>query len=86
LVKVDEMKTKWIIEGLPDYRVGEDGNIYRLSFQSGLKWYAPRLIKEQYPQRFRLNNSWWTKKQLRGRLKRDESPVIIFEQKSDCPF
>lgn len=80
------MKTKWIIQGLPNYRVAEDGNIYRLSFQSGDRWYEVRLIKEQYPHRFRLNNSWWTKDQLRNKLKLDESPIIIFEEKSECPF
>lgn len=80
------MRSKWIIEGFKDYKIGEDGNIYKLPFFSKGKWYQCRVVKEQYPNRFRLNNSWWTKEQLRGKIKKDLNVSQLFVEKSDCPF
>lgn len=80
------MKSKWVIEGFDQYRIGEDGNIYRLPFFNGKKWYQCKVVKEQYPNRFRLAGTWWTKDQLRGKIKRDLSPVQLFFEKNDCPF
>lgn len=80
------MKSKWIIQGLDNYRVGEDGNIYKLPFLSNLKYYETRLVKEQYPSRFRLNNEWYTKKRLRKLLVNDTSPIVLIEEKNNLPF
>ena len=80
------MRSKWIIKGLGNYRVGEDGNIYKLPFLSNLKYYETRLVKEQYPSRFRLNNEWYTKKRLRNLLVKDTEPVVLMEEKDNLPF
>ena len=80
------MKSKWRVVGLDEYVVGEDNNIYRIPFESNGKWYDFRLIKEQYPQRFRLNKSWWTKNQLRHKLVKDNNPVAIFNEICDILF
>lgn len=80
------MVSKWVIEGFKEYKIGEDGNIYRLPFFSNGKWYQCRLIKEQFPNRFRLNSTWGTKNQLRHKIKKDLNPTRLFAEKSDCPF
>jgi hypothetical protein len=80
------MVSKWRFIGLENYVVGEDNKIYKLPFTSNKRYYNFREIKEQYPQRFRLNGSWYTKQLLRKKLQKDLNPIIIHENISDCPF
>jgi hypothetical protein len=80
------MKSKWMIQGLDNYRVGEDGNIYKLPFSSNFKYYETRLVKEQYPSRFRLNDEWYTKKRLRKLLVKDTNPIVLIDINDNLPF
>jgi len=41
------------------------------------KSYSWRLIKKQYPNRWRLNNEWYSKNQLRPKLYLNPNPEII---------
>jgi len=80
------MRSKWIIKGLEEYRVGENNKVYRLPFFSKGKYYEVREVKMQYPNRFRLNKEWWNTKQLRSKLVKDKNPIILLPEISDCPF
>tara|TARA_R110000822_G_scaffold216485_3_gene351167 strand:+ start:597 stop:839 length:243 start_codon:yes stop_codon:yes gene_type:complete len=80
------MKSKWLIDGFDNYRVGEDNKVYRLPFFNSNKYYEVREIKIQYPKRYRLNNTWWSTKQLRNKLRIDKNPIILLPEISDCPF
>tara|TARA_R110002020_G_scaffold223898_3_gene433159 strand:- start:3320 stop:3559 length:240 start_codon:yes stop_codon:yes gene_type:complete len=79
------MNSKWRIKGLDTHVVGEDGNIYRLPYTKGFRSYNTREIKMQYPERWIINGTAWSKSQLRLLLYKDESPI---ELKKDCqmPF
>ena len=79
------MFSKWRIKGLEDYVFGEDKNLYRLSFKSGRNHYGVRKIKKQYPNRYKINKSWWSEKQLRNKIYDDPEPIELFKDK-DMPF
>lgn len=78
--------SKWIIEGVPDFVVGSDREIYRLPFQSGRNHFGLRHIKKQKGNRWKLDSIWWSERQLRPKLKLNPEPEILIEFESDCPF
>lgn len=76
------MFTKWIIEGLEGYSFGEDYNLYKDPYtDSGNNYRDWRLIKTQYPNRWRINNEWYSKTQLKTRIIKDPNPREIFKTK-----
>ena len=81
------MFTKWVIDidGLSNYRVSQEGDIYRMPFVKDGKSYEWRLIKEQYPSRWVLNGQKWSKSQLRPHLIEDPDPIEIYKI-NDRPF
>ncbi len=72
------MFTKWRIKNLEQYVVAENGEIFRRPTTINQRSYAWRLIKQQHPERWRLNKEWWSKKQLRPLLYLDPEPEKIF--------
>ena len=80
--------SKWIIDlkGLEGYVIGNDKNIYRLPFTSGLRTFGLRLIKQDKSNnRWRLNNRWWSENQLRQHLRIDQSMKELIKE-DDLPF
>ena len=83
------MNSRWLInkKGLENYVIGEDKNIYkRPSVSIDGRHYHFKLVKEQYPNRFRLNRVYWSKNQLKHLLIKDKDPVEIYKDDSDVPF
>jgi hypothetical protein len=81
------MFTKHIIniEGLEGFRFADDGNLYRLPYTKDKRSYGFRLIKMQYSNRWRINNEWYSKNQLRGNLIKDSNPMLIYSN-NETPF
>ena len=79
--------TKWTIkiDGLELFRFDEDGNLYRIPYTKGKRSYGFRLIIMQYPSRWRINNTWYSKSMLRNKLIKDENPIMIYSNK-EVPF
>ena len=81
------MFTKWIInlKGLEKYRFAENGDLYRIPHTKEKKSFGWRLLKKQRGSRWRLNNNWWSKNQLKQHLEIDTNPMEILKTK-DLPF
>ncbi len=79
------MKSKWKIKGIDGYVFGEDGKLYKLPYLNKDKAYGIREIKKQYPNRYRINNTWYSEKQLRDKLILDENPILLFNDEN-LPF
>ena len=79
------MLSKWKIKGIDLYVFGEDGNLYKLPFTKNNRSYGVRLIKKQYPNRWRINDTWYSQRQLKDKLYIDKNPVLLFES-NDTPF
>jgi hypothetical protein len=79
------MNSKWIIRDMPGYRFAEDGTLWRLPFESSGKSYAAREIKMQYPNRWRIGDKVWSKRQLRAKLEIDPAPVVLVKE-FEMPF
>ena len=79
------MLSKWKIEGIDGYRFGEDKKLYKLGFLSNGKHYETREIKKQYPNRYRINNEWWSERQLKTKIVLDPDPIELFPS-IDLPF
>ena len=77
------MFTKWKIKGIDNYVFGEDGNLYKLPFEKNGKSYGLRLIKKQYPNRYRINNEWYSQRQLKHKLYLDEFPIKLFDSSNN---
>ena len=71
------MKSKWKIKGIPGFVFGEDKKLYRLPYTNGNRSYNLREIKKQYGSRYRINNEWYSVKQLRLLVELDEEPVLL---------
>lgn len=82
------MNSKWFIDlkGVELYRFGSDKNLYKLPFNSGLSSYYTRLIKKQSNNRWYINGTLWSEKQLKPHIKLDEKPIVLVEPVPDCPF
>ena len=82
------MFTKWVIdiEGLENYRFGEDKQLYHLSHQIGLRSYSHRMIRKAKDRnRWRINGEWWSERQLKPHLKLDENPIKL-KNNIELPF
>lgn len=73
------MFSKWKIKGIDGYLFAEDGNLYKLPYVQGKRSYGLRLIKKQYPNRYRINGQWYSQRQLKHRLIKDEKPIKLIE-------
>jgi hypothetical protein len=73
------MFSKWRIEGIDDHVFGEDGKLYKLPYHKDGRYYGIREIKMQHPNRYRINNEWWSKRQLKHKIYLDEKPVKLYE-------
>ncbi len=80
------MFSRWKIdiEGLENYRFGEDKKLYKLPYVKGKRSYSLREIKMQYPSRWILNGKPYSKRQIEHKIIRDENPIELI--KSDLPF
>lgn len=76
------MKSKWKIKGINNYLFGEDKKLYRLPYTKENKSYSLREIKLQDKKRYRINNQWWSQRQLEPKLYLDENPQVLFYTES----
>lgn len=82
----NKIVSKWVIDGLPEFVIGSDREIYRLPFKSGRNHYEVRYIKKQKGNRWKLNSTWWSEKQLRPKLILNPSPEVLIMPEPDYPF
>jgi len=80
------VSSRWIIEGISGYVFGSDKELYRLPFSSFPNNYGLRKLKKQPGNRWRINNNWWSERQLRRKLKKNPSPEIIINPQKYYPF
>ena len=80
------MVSKWCLSFTSSYVFGEDKKLYRLPYTSGKKERCYREIKKQYPNRYRINNKWWSEKQLKKHLILDQVPYLIKPIINNYPF
>lgn len=78
--------SKWIIDGIPGYVFGSDRELYRLPFASWPNHYGLRKLKKQPGKRWKINNDWWSERQLKRKLKKNPNPEVLIEPEPDCPF
>lgn len=80
------MYTKWKIEILKGYYFDENGNLWKAPFISSNKkaidW---RMIKMQYPSRWKIGKDYYSKNQLRKHLVLMDEPIEIYKSK-ELPF
>ena len=69
--------SKWIIEGLPEFVFGSDGELYRLPFCSFPNFYGVRKLKIQSGKRWKLNGVWWSQRQLKNKIKLNPNPTKL---------
>lgn len=77
--------SKWIINGIDGYVFGSDKELYRLPFKSGRNHFGLRKLKMQYPNRWKINGEWCSKRQLWSRIALNPKPEILIT-KSETPF
>lgn len=75
------MKSKWRIKGIDNYVYGEDKKLYKLPYEKDKRGYGLRQIKKQYPNRYRINNQWYSERQLEDKLYLDPNPIVLVETK-----
>jgi hypothetical protein len=78
--------SKWIIEGLPGFVFGSDKELYRLPFKSWPNHYGLRKIAKQSGNRWKLDGIWWSQRQLRSKIKINQSPEILIKPSNKDPF
>ena len=79
------MFSKWVIKGIGGFVFGEDKKLYKLPFKNKGRSYSLREIKKQNKNRYKINEEWWSEKQLKPLLYLDPEPVELFSE-SDMPF
>ena len=77
--------SKWLITGFPDYCFGSDKELYRMPFKSGRNYFGLRRLKKQNPNRWKIDNKWWSQNQLEAKIYLNPNPEIIVK-KQDMPF
>jgi|VirMetMinimDraft_7_1064189.scaffolds.fasta_scaffold380913_1 hypothetical protein len=82
------MNSKWVFKNdkLKDYVIGSDKKIYKKPFSSHKRFFGYREVKMQYPERYRLNNEWWSKSQLKQHIVLDQNPVVITREDHETPW
>lgn len=80
------MFTKWSINILKGYYFDEDGNLWKAPFTStNGKYIDWRMIKMQYPNRWKVGQDYYSKSKLRKHLTLMETPIEIYKTKG-LPF
>lgn len=69
------------LDELKPYVVGSDNEIYRRPYESKGRSYGYRRIKMQYPSRWKLNETWWSKHKLWNLLEDIENGKQIYKEK-----
>ena len=77
--------SKWLIKGIPNYCFGSDKEVYKLPFKSGRIYFGLRKLKKQYPNRWRINDEWWSESQLKDKIYLNPNPETLIES-NDMPF
>lgn len=77
--------SKWLISGIDGYCFGSDKELYRLPFQSGKNYFGLRKLKKQYPNRWKINNKWWSERQLKLKIYLNPNPETLIQDK-EMPF
>lgn len=82
------MKSKWkfTVKSLNDYVVGEDKKIYRKPYSENNRYYTWHEMKIQYPKRYRMNDEWWSVRQLKKKVVLDPDPIIISPEIPKTPW
>jgi hypothetical protein len=81
----NDISSKWLIHGFPDYCFGSDKELYRLPFQSGKNCYSLRKVKKQVHNRWLLNGKFWSERQLKQKLFLNPNPEAIVKGE-EMPF
>jgi hypothetical protein len=77
--------SKWLIKDINGYCFGSDKELYRIPFKSGRNHFGLRKIKKQHPNRWRINNQWYSERQLKSKLYLNPNPEILVPD-CDMPF
>jgi hypothetical protein len=77
--------SKWLIQGIEEYCFGSDKELYKLPFKAGRNHFGLRKIKKQHPNRWKINNQWWSERQLKSKLYLNQNPEILVPD-CDMPF
>lgn len=77
--------SKWVINGIDGYVFGSDKELYRLPFRAGRNHFGLRRLKMQYPNRWKINGEWYSKRQLWSRITLNPKPKILIIE-SETPF
>jgi hypothetical protein len=77
--------SKWLIKGIPNYCFGSDKEVYKLPFKSGRNYFGLRKLKKQHPNRWRINDEWWSERQLKDKIYLNPNPEILVHCE-DQPF
>ena len=76
------MKTviKFNIEALKNFRIAEDGELYRMAITKNKRFYGTRKIKKQKDNSYKLNGKSYSALQLNDYKVVDNEPIEIFKQ------
>lgn len=77
--------SKWLINGFPDYCFGSDKELYRMPFKSGRNYFGLRRLKKQNPNRWKIAKKWWSQNQLESKIYLNPNPKVIVKNQ-DMPF
>jgi len=77
--------SKWLIKGFPGFCFGSDKKLYKLPYESNKRHLSLREIKQQHPNRYKLNGKWRSEKQLQGLIYLNPNPQIIIKGE-EMPF
>lgn len=83
------MKSKWKfnIDKLKNYRIDENGDVWRVENVSkdGLRNYGAKRIAKSYPNRYYLAGQMWSQRQLKPYIIDDDNPIPLGKQDGE-PF
>jgi len=77
--------SKWLINGFPDYCFGSDKHLYRMPFKSGRNYFGLRRLKKQNPNRWKIASKWWSQNQLESKIYLNPNPEVIVKNQN-MPF
>ena len=80
-----EVFSKWLIKDIEGYCFGSDFEVYRMPFKSGKNNFGLRKLIKQYPNRWRINDAWWSQRQLKSKIYLNPNPEKIVSCE-DMPF
>jgi hypothetical protein len=73
-------KYKIKIKGLENYRVTEEGELWKLETvdKKGAVWKASRIKKDEARDAYRIGPKYFTSKAIKDSLKKDEERLVIY--------